>query len=121
MIRLNITYGAAVWYNTTNQNKVLLGIPLAGMPMHNRCHENLSYRGNGMLDLTPLHLTVQGAAEAALFRMAKNGVGGATLLKRRTWTSLSKNIPHLTYPKEKTVRKFNFGSTFFTKSSNKRE
>jgi len=28
-----------------------------------------------MLDLTSLHFPVQGAAEAALFRMAKNEVG----------------------------------------------
>jgi len=30
-------------------------------------------------------------------------------------SSLSKIIPHLTYPKDETIRKFNFGSTFFTK------
>jgi len=54
------------------------------------------------LDLTPLHLTVQGAAEAALFRMAKNGVGGGLLVSRRALISLSKSIPHLMYPKEET-------------------
>jgi len=53
-----------------------------------------------MLHLTPLHLRVQGAAEAALFRMAKNGVEGGLLVSRRAWISLSKSIPHLTNSKD---------------------
>jgi len=70
-----------------------------------------------MLDLISLHLTVA-LEKAALFRMAQNVVGGGMLIIRRAWTcedGLSKSIPHLTYPKDETIRKFNFGSTFFTK------
>jgi len=52
-----------------------------------------------MFDLTLLNLTMQGAAEEALFRMAKNGVRGGLLVSRRAYISLSKSIPHLTYPK----------------------
>jgi len=58
----------------------------------------------------------------ALFRMAKNGVGRGLLVSRKALISLSKSIPHLMYPKDKTnIRKFNFGCTFFTKLSNQRE
>jgi len=50
-----------------------------------------------MLDLTTLHIPVQGAAEAALFTMAKNEIGGGMLVSRRAWTSLSQSIPVRTY------------------------
>jgi len=56
-----------------------------------------------------------------VFRMAKNGVEEGFLVSRRALISLSNSIPHLTYPKDETMRKFNFESTFFTKLSNKRE
>jgi len=36
-----------------------------------------------------LHLMVQGAAEVALFIIAKNGLGGGMMVSRRAWTSLS--------------------------------
>jgi len=53
--------------------------------------------------------------------MAENGVGKGLLISRRAWISLSKSLPHLKYPKDEVIKKFNFGSTFFTKLSNKRE
>jgi len=67
--------------------------------MYNRSHENISPTATMevMFHLTPLHLKVRDCEGrcAALFRMAKNGVGGGLLVSRRAWTSLSKSIPHL--------------------------
>jgi len=121
MIRPIITYGAAAWYNKIRQGTARQTLSkiqrLACLCITGAIRPCPTAAMQVMLDLTPLHLTVQGA----LFRMDKNGVGGGLLVSRRVWISLSKSIPYLMYPKDETIKKFNFGSTFFTKLSNKRE
>lgn len=70
------------------------------MLVHNRNHENMPYCCNGevILNLTPLHPTLQGLAKSALFRM---GIWEKMLLCRRAWTTYLQ-IGYLIYHYEKT-------------------
>lgn len=55
-------------------------------------------------------------------RIGKNRVEGGMQVSKRACTSISKAFHIiLTYPKDKTRKKYNFECTFFTKISNKRK
>jgi len=93
MIRPIITDGAAAWYNKIRQDTATQTISkvqrLACLCITGAMRTCPRAELEVMLDLTPLHLTLQRAAEAALFRVAKNGVGGGLLVSIGAWISLS--------------------------------
>ncbi|GJQ79987.1 hypothetical protein Trydic_g9462 [Trypoxylus dichotomus] len=74
-----------------------------------------------ILDLTPLHVVVEGLGHAEMYRLTSAATGGDKTLSQRAWSSRVKLYPLLSLPNDEMVRKYCFEKNFLRKLSNKKE
>lgn len=123
MVKPIITYGAAVWYGIAEQSTTRRALDklqrLASVCITGAMRTCPTAALNVILDLTPLHLSVKGAAERAMFRLARNRTEAKDIIDQGAWSSQTRCIPLFDLPKDDITKEYHFERNFLTRIDNK--
>lgn len=125
MVRPIITYGAIAWADRTKlqatKKKLEKVQRLACICITGAMRTCPTAALEVILDLTPLHIVVEQAAQGTIMRIVKEGIGKNKCIGIREHNSLSRALPFLETPRDEMIKKYNFVKNFAIRLSSKKE